>query len=279
MDHPAAIPTRYRLGHSAAAPGSIASRLWPAIPALALALLAALLLPGAGARGDDPVVRLTCNDFPTLKIAHPDAGGLPGSDVEILQEVFKRAGTALAIEYFPWKRAFVEAQRGDVDGLCSCSYVAERENLFHFSAEIGQVSVGLFTLKDGNLPEVKSLDELKAEVGDTTRVGVVAGYNLESDLGQFHVNRDSVVDDRATLEMLTKRRFDYLYSYRAPIDYLQKNRSDVPALRYTELRGNPYYVCLSKQVPRNAALLPKIDAAIAAMRADGSIDRILDKYR
>jgi len=124
-----------------------------------------------------------------------------------------------------------------------------------------------------------SLEALKAEVGDTTRVGVVAGYNLETDLGQFHVNRDSVVDDKATLEMLEKRRFDYLYSYKAPIDYFRKSRTDAPELRYTALRGNPYYVCLSKQVPRNAAILDKVNAAIETMRQDGAIDRILDKYR
>jgi polar amino acid transport system substrate-binding protein len=242
-------------------------------------LFVGVLIAGGAARSDEAPVKLACNDFPPLKIEHPDASGLPGSDVEILQEIFKRAGIGLSIEYFPWKRAFVEAQRGEVDGLCSCSYVAERENIFHFTDEIGQTSVGLFTLANTTLPEITSLVALKAEVGDATRVGVVAGYNLETDLDQFHVNRDSVVDDKATLEMLQKRRFDYLYSYKAPIDYIRQSKPDAPELRYTELRSNPYYVCLSKQVPRNAGLLAKINTAIAGMRKDGAIDQILDKYR
>jgi polar amino acid transport system substrate-binding protein len=251
---------------------------------MGLILIAAALIPAAASAGQ--VVHLACNDFPPLKIEHPGSNDLPGSDVDLLRELFKRADVPLDISYLPWKRAFAAAQEGRVDGLCSCSYAADREADFFFSDEIGRVSIGIFTLASPNgsqQKEVGSLSELKTAALAGKSIGVVGGYALEGEIDQLAIPRDLASDDARALDMLVRKRYDYLYSYEAPIKFLVKYPSDgqapPPQLAYHELRGSPYFLCLSRKVAGSAELLKRLNALLSDMRKDGTIDRILDHYR
>jgi polar amino acid transport system substrate-binding protein len=251
---------------------------------MACVMAASLLLP-ASAKAGQPV-HLACNDFPPLKIEHPGSNGLPGSDVDLLHELFHRADVPLEISYLPWKRAFAAAQEGQVDGLCSCSYAADRDADFFFSDEIGRVSIGIFTLSPGAgmaQQPVASLAELKAAALSGKSIGVVGGYALEGDIDQLGIPRDLASDDTRALDMLMRKRYDYLYSYEAPIKFLVKypsaGQAAQPQLAYRELRGSPYFLCLGRKVAGNAGLLKRLNAVLADMRKDGTIDRILDHYR
>src|SRR5260221_2835323 len=140
----------------------------------------------------DEAVHLACNDFPPLKIEHPGSNGLPGSDVDLLRELFRRADVPLHISYLPWKRAFAAAQEGQVNGLCSCSYAADRDADFLFSDEIGRVSVGIYSLRqsqDASL-DVNSLQTLKDAALSGKTIGVVDGYAFEGDIDHYGIPRD-----------------------------------------------------------------------------------------
>src|ERR1700741_4325798 len=72
-------------------------------------------------------LHLACNDFPPHKIEHRGEDGLAGFDVDIIGEALKRIGLSVETSYMPWKRALELAERGDYDGLCSCSHTKDRE--------------------------------------------------------------------------------------------------------------------------------------------------------
>ena len=114
-------------------------------------------------------------------------------------------------------------------------------------------------------------------------VGVVGGYALEGDIDSRGIARELATDDTRALDMLIRGRYDYLYSYRAPIEFLAKypppSQPQPPRLAYQEVSSNPYYLCLSRKIARNASLLAPLNGALAEMRKDGTIDRILDRYR
>jgi polar amino acid transport system substrate-binding protein len=248
----------------------------------AICLIGGLRIPVAVA---DPAVHLACNDFPPLKIEHPGSNGLLGSDVDLLRELFRRTGVPLEISYLPWKRAFAAAQDGQVDGLCSCSYAADREADFLFSDEIGRVSVGIFSVAHSgsdSLSAVDSLPALKRVAVTGKTIGVVGGYALEEDIDKYGIPRDLASDDQRALDMLTGGRYDYLYSYEAPIKFLVKyphpGQVAVPQVAYREFRGSPYFLCLSRKIKGNWRLLGALNKALAGMRKDGTIDRILDQY-
>lgn len=220
-------------------------------------------------------VVLACNDFPPLKIEHPGLDGLQGTDVEAIAEIAKRAGLKLESRFMPWKRGYAEASEGTIDGICSCSYREDRAALFHFSDAIGYTSIGVFH-HPGSKPDPLS------KISDLTdphfgKIGVVKGYNLEAELDDAKVPHVAVSGDQQAFEMLTNGRLDHLFSFRAPIDFIARHETG-KVVPYSELRSSPYFICLSKKLPDTAAMMPRINAAIADMRADGTFDAIQRRY-
>ena len=237
-------------------------------------LIAATLLGARVGHADERRVVLACNDFPPLKIEHPGADGRQGTDVEAIQEIGRRTGIAFEARFIPWKRGYAEAAEGIVDGLCSCSYREDRAPFFHFSDAIGETSVGVFHARHDDARPITSLANLALNAQG--RVAVVKGYNLEAELEDAKIPHIAVSGDQQALEMLRNGRFDHLYSFRAPIEFITDR--DGKHLPYTELRSSPYFICLSKHVPEMAALVPAINQAIAAMKADGTFDAIQRRY-
>lgn len=241
---------------------------------IAATLAAATLVSVHAGHAEERRVVLACNDFPPLKIEHPGADGRQGTDVEAIQEIGRRTGIAFETRFIPWKRGYAEASEGIVDGLCSCSYRADREPFFHFSDAIGETSVGVFHANHDDAHPITSLADLAH--GTEGKVAVVKGYNLEAELEDAKIPHMAVSGDEQALEMLRNGRFDHLYSFRAPIDFIADH--DGKHLPYSELRSSPYFICLSKHVPEMAALVPAINQAIAAMKADGTFEAIQRRY-
>lgn len=247
------------------------------VPALVCAAIAVAALTGfcSDSAAEDRAIVLACNDFPPLKIEHPGSDGLRGTDVEAIAEIAKRSGLNLEPSFMPWKRGYAEASDGTIDGICSCSYRADRVELFYFSDPIGETSIGVFH-PPGETPEtITSLADLgKPGMGT---IGVVKGYNLEAELADAKIAHLPVSGDQQALDMLRNHRFNHLFSFKAPIDFILRhgNGQDVG---YTELRNSPYFVCLSKKVPGTEEMMGKINEAIAAMRKDGAFDAIQRRY-
>lgn len=245
---------------------------WSTRPVLCLAVLAlaTLLAMGDGLAASRQLV-LACNDFPPLKIESPAADGLHGTDVEAIAEIAARSGVNLAPHFMPWNRGYAEAKEGTIDGICSCSYREDRAAYFHFSHAIGNTSVGVFN-RTGSYPKVTGINDLRAK-----RIGVVKGYNLEAELIDAKLPYETVSSDQQAYEMLRNGRFDHLYSFWAPIDFLLRQDSG-HRVAYTEFRKSPYFLCLSKAVPDTAGMMQRINTAIVDMHADGTFAAIQRRY-
>ncbi|MBK8158785.1 MAG: transporter substrate-binding domain-containing protein [Rhodospirillaceae bacterium] len=227
------------------------------------------------AHAEERPVILACNDFPPLKIESPGADGLRGSDIESIGEIAQRSGLKLETRFMPWNRGYALASDGAIDGLCSCSFRADRAELFYFSDPIGETSVGIFH-PPGEVPEpIASVADL-ANPGIGV-VGVVKGYNLDAELSDAKVRHLSVSGDQQAFVMLVNHRIDHLYSFRAPIDFIHRATGET-GIAYTELRSSPYFICLSKKVDGAIGKIGRINDAIAEMRQDGAFDRIQRRY-
>lgn len=224
---------------------------------------------------EERAVVLACNDFPPLKIEHPASDGLRGTDVEAIAEIASRSGLDLEPHFMPWKRGYAEASDGTIDGICSCSYHPDRANLFYFSEPIGQTSVGIFhTPHDSSEPISTIADLARPDMGT---IGVVKGYNLEAELDDAKIAHLAVSGDQQAFDMLVNHRFDHLYSFKAPIDFILRHGDD-HGVSYSELRSSPYFICLSKKVPGTQEMMGQINEAIASMRKDGAFDAIQRRY-
>lgn len=234
-------------------------------------VLGALALAGGGAA--EQSLRLACNDFPPHKIEHPGGDGLAGFDVDIITEALKRQGRSAQISFMPWKRALELAERGDYDGLCSCSYTKDREAKLMFSKELGAVSVGLFARSADALAGISSVADLKGR-----KVATVGGYNLEAELVTAGATVEATSSDKTALDMLVGGNVDLLYGYQLTTQHFIASGSRSGSIAYKEIRRNPYYFCLSRVMPGADAAMKGFDRSLSEMDEDGSIQRILDQY-
>ncbi len=219
-------------------------------------------------------LRLACNDFPPHKIETPGAEGLRGFDVDIIDMALQSTGRSAEFSFLPWKRALEFAIRGDVDGLCSCSRTPEREATLVFSDELGAVSVGLFARDAVTLAGIAKVEDLKGR-----KVAVVGGYNLEGELNQAGADVLAASSDKNALDMLLGGNIDLLYGYELTTRHFMNPETPGAAVEYQEMHRNPYYFCLSRKLPKAEETMADFNRALAAMVADGSIARILARYK
>ena len=238
-----------------------------------MAGLALVLGTSLAGRADENSVSLACNNFPPHKIEQPAGDGHDGFDIDIVGEALKRIGWSTRISFMPWKRALELAERGQYDGLCSCSYTKEREERLLFSEELGAVSVGLFARSRDAFAGVASVADLKDR-----KVVTVGGYNLEAELITAGAKVEATASDKNALDMLVAGKVDLLYGYELTTKHFIASDPRSSSIAYQEIRRNPYYFCLSRAMPGADAAMQGFNRSLKDMAGDGSIERILDRY-
>ena len=138
------------------------------LAALALACTALAGQPQA-AHAETPALRLASLEWlPYAGPGLPD-GGMSGA---VAKAVAARFDRGVRIDYFPWKRA-MQVGGGDPDfvGYFPAYHTAERARQCHFSAPMGQSTIGLAMLAAAPL-QWRVLDDLAG-----SKLGVVLGYS------------------------------------------------------------------------------------------------------
>ena len=208
-----------------------------------LILLGLHIFSSSISKAEESPIVLGCNNFPPFKI-EKNVGNLPGFDVEFITNIFSRMKRPLEIEFLPWKRVLRNAKTGQMDGLCSCSRTKERDAFLLYSDPLGTASSGIFTIKGNKMSAFKELSDIQ-----NGSIGVVSAYNLEDQLikaGMKNIVR--AIDDQSAIKMLVRGRFEYLYSFDAPIFHYLRNHPKLNNIRYTNIFNSPYYTCFSKKI-------------------------------
>jgi len=233
-----------------------------------------LFIPMMDAKADPTRdVVLSCTNFPPSKIETPK-DGLPGFAIEFLRTAFLRSGTHVEIKFYPWKRALMHVMRGAVDGLCSCSYDPSRNDKLIYSDPLGENGVVVFYNRSNKPAPIKSLDGLSER-----KVGVVRGYSLQQELVDRNVKPTLVNDEVSGIKLLIGGRIEFFYSFKDPALYALANHFEERDIGYFEIKKDNYYACFNKFAPDVANTVKNLNAGLAAIRADGTYDRILEKYR
>jgi polar amino acid transport system substrate-binding protein len=225
--------------------------------------------------GNHQTITLACNPFPPAKIA--ENANQPGYDVEILRAAFASRNISLLTPFYPWKRAYFLAQTGQVDGLCSCSYLPEREADFLYSDTLGHVRVSLYATNKEVLETVDRIEDAR-----NMTVGVVNGYNLETSAREAGVDVIMANSETTLVNLLLSRRLDAVLSFRAPMDYLLNVKNDgIPnasTIKSKILSNDPYYSCIARKTEHADRLMTELNVGLAAIRKNGLYDTIMEKY-
>jgi polar amino acid transport system substrate-binding protein len=204
-------------------------------------------------------------------------GQLSGIGHDILTEIARRTGDSINMQKLPNKRALKLFDEGKIDLIVIDSALwNDPKNIpgMLFSDELMSVSEYIYFLRDAYI-EVKSPADLAGKT-----VNILHGYSYPAFDAAFSngtVQKYEVYNEQSLIEMLMKKRTSAIFMDSIAFHYnVQKLKYDLTLFRSgLQLSNAPLGVKVRRA---RADILPRFNQAIAAMKADGSIDKIVQKY-
>ncbi|MBW1783561.1 MAG: transporter substrate-binding domain-containing protein [Deltaproteobacteria bacterium] len=200
-----------------------------------------------------------------------------GYTVEIIRESLKRVGYELEIVWLPWKRAQVEAARGDYDGLGASYYTEERATKFAYSEPIAATQIVFFKRAEDNIRYSK-LEDLKPY-----KIGTGFGYGYpEEFLKADYLQKVEAYELKTNITRLLHKRVDLIIGSReAILFYLKQDYPD--KIHSVEIVGKPLetlslYVPFSKSRPNYKQKLKDFNRGLKMTKEDGTYQKIMKKH-
>jgi ABC-type amino acid transport substrate-binding protein len=211
-----------------------------------------------------------------------DKHGVPkGYAIDIAAEAIRRSGFDVQIWNYPWERA----QRSARDGRCvitAFSMTEERKAHYYFSAPMFIDRVLLWQLKDKPFTFVQYSDLIGKRIGIPFASHYSGGF--EEIRQQLDLFEDT--DRRVSFTMLLDGRLDGVV-YPGDIAAV-KHLAIEQGFDFSELTLSQKPIALDPNhigVPKNLVGFPAVDvmkklnAALTSMKADGTVENMLERYR
>lgn len=246
--------------------------------ALALAVLMVMsVFAGCGKKSDDNELNLvepgklimsTNAAFPPYEMTD-DNGKFIGIDVEVAEAIAKKLGLELEIDNMEFTAALEAAQKGKADMVMAGVTVdPDRQMVMDFSDSYAK-GVQVVIIPENS--EIKSLDDLEGKkIG--TQMGTTGYIYCGDDYGE-----DNVVayDNGITaVQALLNNQIDCIVIDNAPAQAFVKENPGLKILD-TEYAVEDYAIGFAKG---NTALKEAVNKALAELIADGTVQKIVDKY-
>ncbi len=266
--------------------------------ALALVmLLGALTMLAACGKDEATLVMATNAAFPPYEYREGDK--IVGIDAEIAAEIAKKLGMKLEIKDVDFDAALTGVAEGKYDmGMAGITVTEDRQKNMDFSTTYatgiqviivkdGSTVTGLDSIfefdADGNPIALKNPD-MKVGVQQNT-TGDIYSSSAITKWGFNDVNEDgSFAKDRVlryktgaeAVEALKTGKVDMVIIDNEPAKSFVKANEGIHILEGdNEYTVEDYAICVKKG---NTELLDKINKALAELKADGTLDRIINKY-
>jgi len=236
---------------------------------LSLFLLLSLYVPLQA----ETLVFSTMN-YPPYEIAEPE-DGLRGTDVEVIEAVFKRFQISTEFKFLPWKRALEMTKLGQFPGIFSCGYSLERAETLIFSEPLASSTDGYFVRRDFDGFEPSNYEEDAKGL----KVGSVLGWWQAKAMEEAGADVVTYRSQELTFRDLLKGLIDYAAMTLEGSQFWAKKFGISGEVRYLPTKKKSIYLCFSKKWPGIEEIVRKFNEGLAAVRADGTYDAIHAKYK
>lgn len=214
----------------------------------------------------------------------PQGRELTGSAVEVVREAARRAGCP--VEFVPnaWSRTLRAVEQGQLDIAMEVFKTAERQAYAHFSRPYNSAAIYLW-VPAGQAASLR-FTHLQEMLAQGFRVGVVRGGSFGETAdrlladGEKRGTVEFVRSDDQNLQKLMLKRVDgFLADWDATRRLLDHHplNSRVEPYPSPLLREDASLMFSRKSV--SVAVVQRFDEALDTMNADGSLQRILDRFR
>jgi polar amino acid transport system substrate-binding protein len=242
---------------------------------IALILSALLLLSMAACSGGDKgmtieqgkLIMSTNAEFPPYEMTTDD-GGFAGIDIEIAEAIAKKLGLELVIDDMDFNAALLAVQKGKSDiVMAGVTVDPDRQKVMDFSNSYA-TGVQVIIVKEDSNVTADTLGDFM--IG--TQKGTTSDIYCSDDFGAEHVTTyDSSI---TAVQALINGQVDCVVVDNAPAQELVKANPGLKILE-TEYITENYAIGFAKG---NTELVEAVNKALAELTADGTIQKIIDKY-
>ena len=212
----------------------------------------------------------TTENFPPVNFSTDGGKTVTGSSAEIIKEMLRRTGHKATITLHPWRLAYKLAQ--DDAGTCvfSTSRTEVRENKFKWVGPLATTQWILYARADSPI-SAKSLDELKPYIIGSYHADARAIYLKEKG---FTV--DEANTEQQSLKKLAAGRVD-LWAATDHSGLWNARLLGIKIKPVITFKETQLFVACNPAVPD--ADITAMNAALKAMHADGTVQRLTAPYR
>lgn len=232
------------------------------------ALLATLC---SAARATGPVPWLYITTEASAPSSMLEGGRVTGSTTDKVREVMARAGIGHTIELLPWKRALTMALQRRDGCVFSTARTADRERLFKW---VGPIDGATWVLKGraDRKFRLRSLEDARPY-----RIGTYHGDARDQFLRERGFTVDPAPDEALNPRKLMVGRIDlWATNLRRGGSLAEQNGWDGQIVTVLSFHRTQAYLACNRAVPD--ALVGKMNAAVASMQRDGTMQRLERKY-
>lgn len=228
------------------------------------------------ARKDDGKLIMATNaTFPPYE--YKDGDKIVGIDAEVAEKIAEKLGKELVIEDVEFGSIIAGVQTGKYDmGMAGMTVTPEREKSVNFTKSYAKGVQAVIVTE--NSP-IKSLDDLKGDgsmkfgVQQDTTGDIYASDTAENGgYGEENVIRFKAATD--TVQALKSGKVDAVIIDNEPAKSFVASTSGLKILDGAWV-DEDYAVCVAKE---NTELLNQVNKALDELKADGTLQQIVDKY-
>ena len=202
---------------------------------------------------------------------HDESDTLVGYDVEVSRAIAEKLGVEPEYVESDWDSLFAGLDAGRFDMVCNGVEVTdERALTYDFTTPYGYIHTALAVRKDND--EIKTFEDLK---GKTTANSLASTYmELAESYGATVQGIDTLEE---TIQLLTAGRIDATLNADVSFyDYLNVHpEADFKLVAQT---AEASHVAIPVLKSEDTAYLDALNAAIEALRADGTLKTLSEKY-
>ena len=239
-----------------------------------VAVMAATLLCACGKKeatgmtvNDGMLTMATNAYFPPYE--YYEGEKIVGIDAEIAQAVADKLGLELKIEDMEFDSIITAVQTGKVDmGLAGMTVTDERKESVNFTDTYATGIQVVIVPEDSDIASVDDLEGKKIGVQLSTTGDIYASDDYgEDNVEKFNKGADAVM-------ALTQGKVDAVIIDNEPAKNFVASNDGLKILD-TEYVTEDYAACINKE---NTELLDAVNGALAELKEDGTLQKIIDKY-
>jgi diguanylate cyclase (GGDEF)-like protein/PAS domain S-box-containing protein len=232
-----------------------------------------LWLSPANALADRATIKSASElDYPPFSVTQSD-GSAGGFSVELMRAALHEVGREVNFEVRPWYQISSDLAEGKLDALPLVGKSPEREQLFDFSTPYLTLYGAVFVQEDNtNIQKFKDLEGL--------RVGVMQGDTAQEFMLNSSINTQLITFTNYSdaLSQLSEERLDAVVMQRlAGLELIKKLQIDNLKAAINPLKEFRQQFCFAV-TKGNHVLLNLLDEGLSVTIADGSYDRLREKW-